>query len=322
MSFISPWRLLLLAAPVILIVAYVLVQRARQKYALRFTSVELLASVAPRRPGWQRHIPAAVLSLALVALVIGFARPTHDVRIPRQRAAVLLALDTSNSMGATDVSPNRLAAAQQAARRFVDDLPAGIEVGVVSFDRNARVLVSPTTDRAAVLRGIDALALGPGTATGDAIYLALDSISSLPATSDKSPTPAIVVLMSDGTPTIGRGDQTPEQTVADAAAAAKQANVPVDTIAYGTADGSILIENQMYPVPADPAAMARIADATGGKSFTAQTSNQLASVYNQIRNAVGYDTQQRELTVWFTGLGLVVVILAGIGALVWTQRLV
>jgi Ca-activated chloride channel family protein len=173
-----------------------------------------------------------------------------------------------------------------------------------------------------VLRGIDALTLGPGTATGDAIYLALQEISSLPATADKKPTPAIVVLMSDGTPTIGRGDQTPDQTVADAAAEAKKANVPVDTIAYGTADGTVLIQNQMYPVPADPAAMARIADATGGKAFTAQTSNQLASVYNQIRNAVGYDTQQRELTVWFMGLGLVIVIIAGVGALVWTQRLV
>jgi Ca-activated chloride channel homolog len=322
MSFLSPWRLLLLGAPLILIVAYIAVQRARQKYAVRFTSVELLASVAPRRPGWQRHIPAVALSLALVVLVIGFARPTHSVRIPRQRAAVLLALDTSNSMGASDVSPNRLAAAQQAARRFVNDLPAGIQVGLVSFDRNARLLVSPTTDRAAVLRGIDALTLGPGTATGDAIYLALDSISSLPTTTDKTSTPAIVVLMSDGTPTIGRGDETPEQTVADAAAAAKKASVPVDTIAYGTDAGTVLIENQIYPVPADPAAMAKIADATGGKSFTAQTSNQLASVYNQIRNAVGYDTQQRELTVWFTGLGLVVVIIAGVGALIWTQRLV
>jgi len=113
MSFLSPWRLLLLAAPLILIVAYIAVQRARQKYAVRFTSVELLASVAPRRPGWQRHIPAVALSLALVVLVIGFARPTHSVRIPRQRAAVLLALDTSNSMGASDVSPNRLAAANR-----------------------------------------------------------------------------------------------------------------------------------------------------------------------------------------------------------------
>ena len=322
MSFLSPWRLLLLAAPIVLIGAYVVAQRARQKYALRFTSVELLASVAPRRPGWQRHIPAAVLSLALVVLVVGFARPTPRVRIPRQRAAVLLAHDPANSMGATDVTPNRLAAAQQAARRFVKDLPPGIQVGLISFDRNARLLVTPTTDRAAVLRGLDALTLGPGTATGDAIYLALDSIASLPTAADKSTTPAIVVLMSDGTPTIGRGDQTPEQTVADAAASAKKAKVPVDTIAYGTADGTVLIENQMYPVPADPAALAKIADATGGKAFSAQTSNQLASVYDQIRKAVGYDTQERELTAWVTGIGLVVVILAGVGALVWTQRIV
>lgn len=322
MSFLSPGRLFLLAAPVALLVAYVLVQRARQKYALRFTSVELLASVAPKRPGWQRHIPAAVLSVALVVLVVGFARPTHNVRIPRQRAAVVLALDTSNSMGANDVSPNRLAAAQAAARRFVNDLPAGIQVGLLSFDRNARMLVSPTTDRAAVLNGLDQMALGPGTATGDAIYLALDAISSLPVGTDKTSTPAIVVLMSDGTPTIGRGDQTPEQTVADATAEAKRVNVPVDTIAYGTPDGTVLIENQMYPVPADPDAMARIASGTGGKAFTAQTSNQLASVYDQIRRAVGYDTQQRELTAWFTGIGLLVVIAAGIGALVWTQRIV
>ena len=134
MSFASPSRLLLIVLPLGLLGAYILVQRSRRKYALRFTSVDLLASVAPRRPGWQRHISAALMLLALLALVVGLAGPVRKVRVARQRGTIMLAIDTSRSMSATDVAPDRLSAAEDAARLFVEKLPAGLKVGLLTFD--------------------------------------------------------------------------------------------------------------------------------------------------------------------------------------------
>jgi Ca-activated chloride channel family protein len=321
LTFLSSGRLLLLAAPLALLVAYLIAQRARHRVALRFTSVDLLASVAPRRSGWQRHIPAAALLAALVVLVLGFAQPARAVRTPRQRATIVLALDVSASMSATDVAPNRLAAAEQEARGFVNALPPGLQLGLLSFDRTARMLVAPTSDRSTVLAAINGLQIGPGTATGDAIYLALDAVAAAPPGADGTKAPAAIVLMSDGTPTIGRGDQTPAQTVASAAAAAKQAGVAISTIAFGTQDGTVTIQGRMIPVPADPAAMADIAQATGGRSFTAESASQLKSVYDQIGRVVGYDVHQHEITVWFTGIALAMALLAAIAALIWSQRI-
>ena len=322
MTFLSSGRLALLAVPIALLVAYLVVQRTRPRAAVRFTSVELLASVAPRRPGWQRHLPAGALLAALGVLVLGFAQPAHALRTPRQRATVMLALDTSASMGATDVSPTRLAAAQTAAREFVGRLPAGVQLGLISFDRSAQVRVVPTSDRSAVRAAIDQLQVGPGTATGDAIYLALDAIAASPATPGGKPAPAAIVLMSDGTPTVGRGDQTPAQTVVAAADQARQAQVPISTIAFGTQSGTVVIRGQMIAVPADPSAMAAIAQQSGGRFFTAETAGQLKSVYEQIRRVVGFDVHQHEITAWFTGVALVMAMLAAGGALIWSQRMV
>src|SRR6478736_6657665 len=148
MTFLSAWRLLLLAVPVALLVAYVLVQRRRHVQVLRFTSVDLLDSVAPRRQGWQRHLPAAAMLLTLVVLTLAFAQPAMALRTPKDRATIMLTLDTSASMTSTDVAPSRLDAAQAQATTFVQDLPPGIQVGLVSFDSAARLLVPPTTGRA------------------------------------------------------------------------------------------------------------------------------------------------------------------------------
>lgn len=322
MTFLAPWRLGLLAAPLALLVAYAIVQRARHKVAVRFTSVDLLASVLPRRAGWQRHIPAGALLLAAFALVVGFAQPARIVRTPRRRATVMLVLDTSGSMTADDVIPTRLAAAQQAARHFVNALPPGVQLGLVPFSTAARVAVAPTSDRAAVLSAIDRLRAGGGTATGDAIDLALEAIAALPPAANGKPAPAAVVLMSDGMPTIGRGDLTPSGAVSSAAADAKRAGVPITTIAFGTQEGTISVNGMVIPVPSDPAAMARIASATGGQTFTARTASQLESVYDHIGRAVGYDVHHREITVWFTGIGLALAILAGVFGLIWNQRLI
>ena len=320
MTFLSGWRLVFLVAPLGLLLAYLAAQRARQKTAVRFTSVGMLASVAPLRPGWQRHLPTAALIAALSVLVVGFAQPARAVRTPRQRATVILVLDTSGSMIANDVAPSRLAAAQQGARNFATALPSGVQLGLESFSSGTRMLVAPTTDRSAVLSATDGLSAGGGTATGDAITLALNAIAALAPAANGKPAPAAIVLMSDGSPTIGTGDQSPTQSAENAALAAKQAGVAVHTIAYGTANGSITIMGQTIPVPADPAAMARIASLSGGQTFTAETAGQLKSVYDQIGRAVGYDVHRRDVTAWFTGLGLLLAVAAAIGALVWTQR--
>jgi Ca-activated chloride channel family protein len=182
------------------------------------------------------------------------------------------------------------------------------------------MLVAPTTDRAAVLAAVDGLSAGGGTATGDAITLALNAITALPPAANGKPAPAAIVLMSDGSPTIGTGDQSPTQSADNAASAAGQAGVKVHTIAYGTATGTIAVGGQTIPVPADPAAMARIAALSGGQTFTAETAGQLRSVYDQIGRAVGYDVHRREITAWFTGLGLVMAMAGAIAALIWTQR--
>jgi Ca-activated chloride channel homolog len=322
MSFLAGWRLLLLVGPMALVVGYLLAERSRRKAAVRFTSVDLLASVAPRRPGWQRHVPAIALLGALVVLVLGFARPTWDVRTPKQRATVVLTLDTSASMTADDVAPTRLAAAQAQAQTFAQALPAGLQLGLVAFDQNAQMLVAPTADRSTVLAAIHHLQVGGGTATGDAISLALNAITALPPGADGKPAPAAIVLMSDGAPTIGRGDQSPMQAVDAAAVSAKQVGVGISTIAFGTQNGSVTVQGHVVGVPSDPATMSRIAAESGGQSFTAETAKQLKSVYDQIGRSVGYDVHRTEITAWFTGIGLALAMLAAIAALLWSPRLV
>ncbi len=321
MTFQSAWRLALLVGPLALLVAYLLVQRNRHKTAARFTSVAMLASVAPRRPGWQRHIPAAALLAAVVLLVLGFAQPSYAERTPRKRATVMLALDTSQSMVADDVAPTRLAAAQQAARRFVNELPSGVRLGLVGFSNTASVLVAPTSDRTSVLAAINNLKVGGGTATGDALDLSLAAIKAMPHAADGRSIPAAIVLMSDGSPTVGRGDRSAAATVSAAAAAAKQAKVGISTIAFGTQHGVASVRGRTVPVPSDPSAMAQISSATGGQTFTAETATQLKSVYAAIGRAVGYDVHRHEVTVWFTGVALAVAMSAGLAALVWNERL-
>ena len=321
MSFAAPLRLLLIVVPLLLLGAYLLVQRSRRKYAVRFTSVDLLASVAPRRPGWQRHISAVLMLVALCTLIVGLARPQHDERVARKRGTIMLAIDTSGSMSATDVNPSRLAAAEDAARRFVDKLPTGLKVGLLTFDSDTRVLAAPSTDHPAVLAALGHLAVGGGTATGDAIYQSLDAIAAQPRAAGGKKAAAAIVLMSDGAPTIGRNGESPQQTVTEATAAAKQAGVPVDSIAFGTAQGTIQLQGETVAVPADPQAMAAIASGSGGKSFTAVTGSELNAVYDQIRLSVGYDKVPRDLTGWFLGLGLFLSFLTSGAALFWTQRL-
>lgn len=319
MIFTSPIRLLLLAAPVGLAIAYVWLQRRRRAVTVRFTDVDLLASVAPRRPGWQRHVAPVLLLATLVLLVVGFARPARRVRTPRRQATVVLAVDVSGSMVASDVDPDRLTAAKEAAGAFLDSLPPGVRLGLVSFSTGARIEVAPTTDRASVRSALDGLEAGGGTATGEAIQLALQSAAAIGGGTSK--VPAAVVLMSDGKPTEAAGAAAAARAVDEAVAAAEDAGVKVSTIAFGTDAGVVTVQGETIAVPSDPAAMAAIASATGGQTFTAASAGQLRSVYDDIGRTVGYVTRRLEVTALFTGLGLLAAALAAVAALVWGHRI-
>lgn len=313
MSFLSPGRLWLLLAVALLVGAYVVQARRRSRYTVRFTDLALLASVAPRRPGWRRHVPAGLLALSLVALVVGFARPQAEVRVPAERATVVVALDVSLSMKAVDVSPDRITAAQQAATRFVDGLPRRFNVGLVAFSGTAQVVVPPTQDHAAVTRAVQDLQLDAGTAIGDAVLSGLGSLRLVPGGDGPAPPPARVVLLSDGTNTTGR-------PVSDAVQAARDAHVPVSTIAFGTQTGTVDVDGTRIPVPVDRAALRDLADDTGGKAYTAESAGALSEVYRDIGSQVGTTTQRREVTDRLTGLGLLLATVAAALGLAWGTR--
>ncbi len=313
MTFLAPGRLWLLLAVAALAVAYVVQARRRGRYTVRFTELDLLASVAPRRPGWRRHVPPALLLLALLALTVGFARPEADVRVPRERATVVVALDTSISMRATDVVPSRDAAAREAALRFVEQLPPRFNVGLVSFSGRASLVVAPTQDRAAVLRAVQSLQLDAGTAIGEAVVTALGALELVPGEQGQPPPPARLVLMSDGTNTVGR-------SVPTAVSAARAAGVPVSTIAFGTQTGVVEVDGTRIPVPVDREALARLAEETGGTAYTAESGSALSDVYDDIGSSVGTTLERREVTDRFTGLGLLAAGIAAALALLWGLR--
>src|ERR1700742_1743323 len=173
MHFLAPIYLLLLIAVAALIAVYVVLQLRRKAYVARFSNLELLGSVAPRRPGWRRHLTFALLLIGLAVLSIGVARPSAAVRVPRERATVVMAIDVSLSMEATDVLPSRIGAAKDAATQFVSLLPSRINLGLVSFGGQASLLVPPTLNRTAVRTAIKGLHLEESTAIGEAIFTSL-----------------------------------------------------------------------------------------------------------------------------------------------------
>lgn len=314
MSFLAPQRLWLLAGVLALLVAYVVLQRRRPAYAVRFTELDLLASLVPRSSAWRRHVPAGLLLLALVALTTAFARPQADVEVPQERATVVVALDTSVSMEATDVSPDRITAARESAAAFVAGLPEEFDVGLVSFSGSASVVVPPTQEHELVVSAVRALELGPSTAIGEAVFASLDALRTVPGAPGQEPPPARIVLLSDGTNTVGR-------EVSEAAQAAREAGVPVSTIAYGTPQGVVEVQGQLIPVPVDQPALERLAEDTGGTSFSAESGEELAAVYEDIGSAVGTTTERREVTDAVTGAALALAIGAAVASLVWGARL-
>ncbi|MDX8140838.1 VWA domain-containing protein [Lentzea sp. BCCO 10_0061] len=316
-NFVAPWWFLLLLAVGLLTAGYVVAQRVRRKRVLRFTNLELLEKVAPKRERWSRHVPAAFLLAALALLTVALAGPTSEQRVPRNRATVMLVVDVSLSMKATDVKPSRLEAAQVAAKSFAEGLTPGINLGLISFAGSATVLVAPTTDRAAVTQSIDGLKLAQSTATGDALVAAMASIDSFGKVvgGAEGPPPARIVLMTDGKETVGT------RKAFDAAEDAKKAGTPISTISFGTEDGVVDIEGRTQSVPVDDDSMKEIAKISGGEFFKAASAEELRRVYDTLGEQIGYEKKQADASKPWLLLGTMTAMFAAAAALLLGQRL-
>ncbi|TXI53855.1 MAG: VWA domain-containing protein [Mycobacterium sp.] len=321
-GFAHPWFFLFLLIIAGLVGLYVVVQFARQKRILRFANMELLESVAPKRPTRWRHLPAILLIASLVLLTVAMAGPTHDVRIPRNRAVVMLTIDVSQSMRATDVAPSRLAAAQEAAKQFADQLTPGINLGLIAYAGTATVLVSPTTNREATKIAIDKLQLADRTATGEGIFTALQAIATVGAVigGGDSPPPARIVLMSDGKETVPSNPDNPKGAFT-AARTAKDQGVPISTVSFGTPYGYVEINDQRQPVPVDDEMLKKIAELSGGNAYTASSLQQLKEVFTSLQEQIGYETIRGDASVGWLRLGALVLALAALAALLINRRL-
>lgn len=319
MTFAEPLALLGLIALPLLVAWYVREQRRRRAVAAAFAAPALHPSVAPVSPRWRRHLPLAAIGLALAALVLAAARPQRTVAVPVERASIALATDVSGSMTATDVRPSRLVAAKRAARAFVDRVPDRVNVGLVAFNQQARVLQSPTTDRADVRSAIDSMTPSGGTATGEAIFASLRTLDRRPNATGRRP-PGAIVLLSDGASTSGR------DAVA-AAAEAKREGVRVYTVTLGTPGGTITVPSpgggtDTRPVPPDPQSLEQIAEASGGRAFTAGTARNLEEVYERLGSQLSHKDEKRQVTSAFAGGGLVLLLTAAAMSLRWFGRLI
>lgn len=352
MTFEWPLALFLTLTVPLVLGVYLLAMRRRRKQAVNYSSVALLRSVLPRRSRWRRHLPLAALLASLGMLGVASARPQMVQDVPTARTAIILALDVSRSMCATDVDPNRLVAAQRAARDFVDELPAGTRLGLVVFSGYAQLAVPPTTDRELLASAIDALTTGRGTAIGAAMLKSLDAIAEVnaevkpvgdaagtgqpgsPAPPAQKPgtagfVPDIVVLLTDGANTRGI-------TPLDAIAYAVDRRVRVYTIGFGTTRPTALScsvqqlngDTQRFggggfggggfgggrsPLLADDETLRRVAEETGGTAYKAEDAAQLRKVFAGLPKDVTIQKRPREVTSPFVALGALLAAVA-IGA--------
>jgi len=309
-----PERLLLLLAVAGLAAAYVVQQARRRRLQRRWADDALLSSVAPSRPGPLRHLPAALVALSLVAMTVAVADPRVERQVEQRRTTVVVALDTSTSMLAQDVAPNRFDAARQAASQFVEQLPADVDVALVSFAATASLQVPPTSDRAAVTRAIAGLDLDGGTALGDAVLVSLAALgppregAGAPGSSGRA-----VVLLADGGSTAG-------SPLPDAVQQAVAQGVPVSTIAYGTAEGVVISGDVSIPVPVDRPVLAEIAAATGGQAYTAASSGDLADVLTQVGGRLSRTTERQDVSAALAGVALALLVAASVSALAGRLR--
>ena len=322
MSFGTPLALLgLLAIPLVLGLL-VVGERRRRAQAIRFGAPALVAASAPRPRRIRRWLPLALALVALASLMVGVARPRATLSLPAREATIVLALDTSRSMAATDVQPSRLAAALEAATTFFEDAPAGYAIGLVSFSTRASLILPPTTDRDLARNALDQIRLGSGTALGDAIdrsaQAALAAVGAAPVRPGVAP-PATVVLLSDGEQT--SGDRTPLA----AAALAKERGIPINTVALGTRDAVVEVPVQgglveRVTVTPDARTLQEVARITGGRFAAAPTAERLQQVYRDLGTRAGRRRENREVTAAFAGAGAVLLLIASALSFAWTRR--
>ena len=316
MNFGSPAVLLALFAIPVIIGIYALAQRRRRKYVVRFTAVPVLAGVMASGAvsRWRRHLPAALLLAALAALLVALAKPQTTVAVPVEKASVMLVTDQSGSMRADDVSPTRLAAAQQAARDFLEKVPKELQVGAVSFSDVPQSVAPPSTDRDDVRSLVDGRAADGGPAAGDALQSSLDALDDA-GVGGKGRPPAAIILLSDGATTTG----------ADPVEVAREAgkrDIPIYTVALGTPDGTVPGGfGGSIPVPPDPETLREISKTSGGTAYTANDADQLSGVYENLGSRLGTKQEEREITAVFAGGGLILLLGAAFAGLRTTGRL-
>jgi Ca-activated chloride channel family protein len=260
-------------------------------------------------------VTAGLLSLALVSMTAAFARPSIAGEQPRERAVVMVAIDTSTSMLLTDVAPDRITVAKAAAQDFISDLPASIEVGLVAYNATAQLVAAPTSDHDVVAAAVDGLSLTGGTAAGDGLLLSLDAIVDAlgPAADEREPAARIVQLAD--------GDSTAGTSLEEAAATVAAARVPVSTIAFGTPDATTVVDGVETPVGADLSALREVAEATGGEAYTAYSAPELREVYDDIGSALVPEPGREDVSDLFAGLGLALLLGTAVPSLLWSSRL-
>ena len=342
MTFERPLLLLTLLAVPLALTLYVLAERRRMRYAIRFTNLDVLASVVGDRYR-RRFVPLALVLLALAALCVGMARPQHNTLVPRDRATVILVIDVSRSMQSKDVKPNRIGAAVAAVRTFLDRVPDRLQVGLIAFAGDPAVANPPTTNHDLVRKSLDTIQWFPsfgGTAIGDALAAAVELgqqavaggtgnlASSITAAPDTQTRGLVSILfLSDGAQT--RGDLEPLA----GADLAKEAGIPVYTVALGTPDGTLdfggggggggyaPFGGRRVPVPPDPDTLRAIADRTGGEFFAAQSAKSLQSAYKKLGSRLGRKPGQSEITYGFLAAAAFLLVAAGLLSALWSPRL-
>jgi Ca-activated chloride channel family protein len=313
LTFAAPARLWLLVPLVAALALTPLVLRLLRRHEEPYADAELMDSVAPHRAGWRRPLAAAGLALATVALTTAFARPQVLAENAKDRAVVMIALDTSTSMLATDVSPDRFTAAKTAAKAFIRELPAQIDVGLVGYNVNAVLAAAPTSEHERVAAAVDKLTMSGGTAMGDALTMSLRAVLQGAQSGGGDPA-ARIVLLSDG-------DSTTGSPLADAVTAAADAKVPVSTIAYGTQDGIVVANGRTYHVPVNKATLQGVADGTGGIAYDAASAVQLDEVYADIGSQLVKDTARQDVADLVAGGALALLLLTAVPSLAWFARL-
>ncbi|GCF09657.1 VWA domain-containing protein [Dictyobacter arantiisoli] len=312
MTFQWPFCLFLLLLIPLLIWLYLLAQKKRSVYAVRFTNLALLGSVVGRGPGMRRHVPAIIFGCALAILILSLARPTAILAVPQERANVMLVFDVSGSMGSQDMHPSRIMAARQAAHTFINALPGNVQIGVVSFNNVASLRTPLTLDRGLVQRAIDSLTPGGGTAIGDGLNTALDQFQQLPRAANGDPGTGTVVLLSDGANNMGTDP-------ALAALRARNAHIKVNTIGIGARGNTSGPEGQPG-TGLDEAALQAIAHQTNGHYFYAGESKALQQIYADLSSQISWVKESTEITAILSMLGAFLFLTASMLSLHWFQR--